>query len=187
MPGTRINLSVVANADDDTCGSLSASKSSTTTITNNTSSTDTRGQKSLYLYKTSKASYVLTKNEVEYQMIIQNLGAVVTSEVYVVDIIPAKSSFVAAYTNATTAADTYACIGCKVFFANANANLPKKFDPLNPFTPAIIQSYFTLGTEHEGVWTSPYGTETKYVAYLVDNTTKNPAIFPTGGEGTRKI
>jgi uncharacterized repeat protein (TIGR01451 family) len=186
MPGTKINLSVVATADDDTCGSLSATRNIVTTITSNSSSA-TGGQKSLYLYKTSKASYVLSKNEVEYQMLVQNIGSVITSEVYVVDIIPAKSSFVAAYTTATTAADTYSCAGCKVYFANTNANLPKKFDPLNPFTPAMVQNYFTLGTENNGVWTSPYGAETKYVAYLVDDTSKNPAILPTGGEGTRKI
>jgi uncharacterized repeat protein (TIGR01451 family) len=130
---------------------------------------------------------LLTKEEAEYQIIVQNLGSLVTSNAYVVDIIPAKASFIEAYTNTTTLADTYQCVGCQVYFSNANANLPKKFDPLEPFTPAMIQSYFTKGTENNGVWTSPYGAETKYVAYLVDDTTKSPAIFPTGGAGERKI
>ncbi|MDR0607826.1 MAG: hypothetical protein LBG52_05815, partial [Candidatus Peribacteria bacterium] len=73
-----------ALGQDDVCGSFSASKSMTTTIVSNTSSSSsTGGPQSLYLYKTSKASYLLTKQMLEYQMIIQNIGSVVTSEVYV--------------------------------------------------------------------------------------------------------
>jgi uncharacterized repeat protein (TIGR01451 family) len=153
----------------------------TTIVGSATSGGGTGGPQSLYLYKTSKASYLLAKNTLEYQMIVQNIGSVVTSEVYVVDIIPAKATFIEAYTTATTAADTYQCANCQVFFSNANANLPKKFDPLNPFTPTMIKTYFTKGTETNGVWTSPYGADTKYVAYLVDDTTKTPSILPTGG------
>jgi uncharacterized repeat protein (TIGR01451 family) len=171
---------VLVVGQDDECGSLSASQSMTTMIVSNPS-IGTVGPQSLYLYKTSKASYLLGGDSVEYQMIAQNIGSVVTSEVYVVDIIPAKANFVEAYTTATTAADTYQCAGCQVFFSKTNANLPKKFDPLNPFTPAMIKTYFTKGTENNGVWTSPYGAETKYVAYLVDDTTKSPSMLPTGG------
>ncbi|GHV23937.1 hypothetical protein FACS189428_7890 [Clostridia bacterium] len=170
--------------DDDECGTIAATKSITTTISA-APITSNGGPQSLYLYKTSKASYLLAGTETEYQMIVQNIGAMVTSDVYVVDIIPAKSSFVAAYTTATTNAESYSCAGCQVFFSKTNANLPKKFDPSNPFTPAMIQSYFTKGSEVNGVWSSPFGSETKYVAYLVDDTTKTPPIFPTGGE--RKV
>jgi uncharacterized repeat protein (TIGR01451 family) len=185
--GTTISLQALVLGQDDSCGNLSASASTSTTIVANQTSSSNSEYKSLYVYKTSKASYLLTKQEVEYQIMAQNIGSIATSEVYVVDILPAKSSFVEAYTTATTPADTYQCAGCQVYFSNANANLPKKLDPLIPFTTTMIKSYFTKGTEQNGVRTSPYGEETKYVAYLVDDTSKSPTILPTGGAGERKM
>ena len=169
---------------DDECGSVAATKSITTTISA-APIVNNGGTQSLYVYKTSKASYLLAGTETEYQMIVQNIGTMVHSDVYVVDIIPTKASFVEAYTTATTQDDSYTCAGCQVFFSKANANLPKKFDPLEPFTPAMVKSYFTKGTEVNGVRTSPFGTETKYVAYLIDDTSKTPPILPTGIE--RKV
>ncbi|MDR2190808.1 MAG: DUF11 domain-containing protein [Candidatus Peribacteria bacterium] len=181
--GSDITLQALVVGVDDLCGKFSATANITTTIIAN----PTLGYKSLYVYKTSKASYLLSKDAVEYQMMVQNVGSLTTSEVYVVDILPAKSSFIEAYTTATTPADTYQCVGCEVYFSKANANLPKKFDPLQPFTTAMIKSYFTKGTENAGVRTSPYGEETKYVAYLVDDTTKNPSLLPVGGGGEKKV
>lgn len=169
--GTKIDIAANVVGNDDVCGSFQ----STTSMSNTFES-----EKRLYIRKTSRESYMLSAWEVEYQIIIQNMGTSPTTKTYIVDIVPNKAAFVEAYTTAITKEKEYSCEGCKVFFAKENINLPEKRDPYKPFNAGLISKYFEVGTEENGVWKSPYGENTKYVAYLVDDTATS--LFPSGWE-----
>lgn len=169
--GTKIDIAANVVGNDDVCGSFQ----STTSMSNTFES-----EKRLYIRKTSRESYMLSAWEVEYQIIIQNMGTSPTTNTYIVDIVPNKATFVEAYTTATTKEKKYSCEGCKVFFAKENINLPEKREPYKPFNAGLISKYFEVGTEENGVWKSPYGENTKYVAYLVDDTATS--LFPSGWE-----
>ncbi len=84
--------------------------------------------------------------------------------------IPSRAQFVEAYTNYSSDYYTYTCAGCQVYFAPSDPSLPSSISPSTPFDSTMIQTKFLLGTQNSsGVWISPYGTATKYVAFKIDN------------------
>lgn len=103
-----------------------------------------------------------------------------SSKTRIVDVIPSTVSFSRAYTNITTGGKTYTCPGCKVYFAPDSTSLPSSLSPATPFDDSIISNNFQLGTQiSAGVWTSPFGGSTRYIAYDIDNSNYSPAIYAT--------
>jgi uncharacterized repeat protein (TIGR01451 family) len=167
-----VNSSATA-IDDEDCKEIRTVANTSTTVT---------GDPNLEMFKTRDEAIINSGETVNYQLRYFNNGEIPTEQTFVLDNVPDKSVFVEAYTSATDAnLNDYTCEGCQVYFSKGD-NLPSELNATDPFDRAVIASHFTVGTEiSPGVWTSPFGEETKFIAFLVDD--RDTGVFGAGFSG----
>lgn len=132
---TSLHTSTIGNSS---CGPVSVVSTSPLTLD---------GQNQMRISKYKNFSLILQTGYLEYQMPITNVGEVAVNNAYVVDILPAHTEFVQAYTNYTTPYYTYSCNNCRVYFAASDPSLPSTISVTSHFTKSMIQSKFVIGTE----------------------------------------
>jgi uncharacterized repeat protein (TIGR01451 family) len=130
-----------------------------------------------------------TGKDIHYKIDYVNTGDVPTRGTYIIDAIPDKTLFKKAYTSGTDATvTTFTCSDCQVYFSDNTTDLPVSPSPVQPMSQADITSYFTLGTEvSAGEWDSPFGDNTKWVAWLIDDQSLTNPQLPTGTAGTGTV
>lgn len=124
-------------------------------------------------YKSRDESVIPSKGDIHYQLNYKgNLRIAPAHNLYIIDKIPSKTVFKAAYTSGLDEnGNSFNCGGCKAYFSQSMPSLPAGVSPLEVFDLSYITSAFTVGTEvSAGKWTSPFGFNTIWVAYLADNT-----------------
>lgn len=121
-------------------------------------------------------------------MTATNSGTATSQKTFIVDIIPPTAQFVSATTSGFDInANQYYCTGCIVYFASGNLTFPQyPLSTTNPFTLGQFQQFATGTVSATGLRTSPYGANTKYVAYLIDNMSA-PQTAQGFGVGTTKV
>jgi len=101
---------------------------------------------------------------------IENNGQILTHNTYLIQEIPEEGFFVEWYGSWTDENGTlYTCQNCKLYFADKNSWLPISLWISSPINKNDIDTYFSIWTNTSWVWTSPYWTGTKYIAYSIDN------------------
>jgi uncharacterized repeat protein (TIGR01451 family) len=167
----------VTGTDDNNCRPINAALSKSVTVVS---------EPNLSVIKSRKESVIPSGGDIHYTMQWSHAGTAPTTQSYVVDFIPTNAVFKRAYTTGTDATGTtFTCAGCKVYFSDSLPILPPGASPFDAISQADIVSAFSLGTEvSPGVWTSPFGTGTHWVAWLLDDSTKTPPMVATGRTGT---
>jgi uncharacterized repeat protein (TIGR01451 family) len=167
----------VTGTDDNNCRPINAALSKSVTVVS---------EPNLSVIKSRKESVIPSGGDIHYTMQWSHAGTAPTTQSYVVDFIPTNAVFKRAYTTGTDATGTtFTCAGCKVYFSDSLPILPPGASPFDAISQADIVSAFSLGTEvSPGVWTSPFGTGTHWVAWLLDDSTKTPPMVATDRTGT---
>jgi uncharacterized repeat protein (TIGR01451 family) len=171
-----LNATITAT-DDNNCRPITATLSKTVTVTS---------EPEVQIIKSRIESLIPSANDVHYTVQFNNVGNAPTTNTYVVDFIPTNAVFKRAYTTGTDAAGTtFNCPNCSVLFSDSLPSLPPGASPFDVITLTDITTTFSPGTQiSPGVWTSPYGTNTHWVAYAIDNSSLLPAMLVTGRTGT---
>ena len=108
----------------------------------------------------------------------QNLGNSPSTGTWIVDRVPARTVLVWAFGNVNIT---------DIRFSAFDNLPPQVLTPLMPITAATIASYFSLGVFNnngtpgslsDDFWTSPFGDQTHWVAWRVDNSALNPPQVP---------
>ncbi|MCB9809822.1 DUF11 domain-containing protein [Candidatus Peribacteria bacterium] len=178
LVGTTLNLSAQVSATDNNACTVNPH-----TLTRSTALT---ALPELNVYKTRDEALIGSGDSIHYDIELLNVGTASSTQTVVVDRIPQYTVFETAYTTGTNAnGTTYTCSGCDVFFSDGST-LPVGFGtPINPITPAQVVSLFTPGVETSpGVWGSPFGQQTRYVAWMMDTPYGTGDIFPVGAATT---
>ncbi|MBK8092689.1 MAG: DUF11 domain-containing protein [Verrucomicrobiaceae bacterium] len=118
-------------------------------------------------------------SELDYTLTVYNEGDSPSHGTYVVDRVPAEMVFVRAYGPQ----------GEQLLFS-ADDNLPPGYlTPSAPvsaatiatkFTPGILNNNGTPSDPSDDVWTSPFGEQTRWVAWQMDDASLTPPAFITG-------
>jgi uncharacterized repeat protein (TIGR01451 family) len=168
---------VVTGQDDASCSTIAATTTKATTYS---------AEPKISSYKEVDEALVDTAGQIHYTIHYTNMGESPTTQTYVVDRVPTATVFNEAYTTGTDSnGNTFTCTGCSVFFANDNPSLPIGISPFDQFTVPRITNNFVSGIETSpGVWNSPFGASTKYIAYKVDNPSIGGGLVPTAFNGT---
>lgn len=166
----------ISATDDNNCRPINASVSHTTSVSS---------RPELQTFKNAEESVVSGGQDIHYDITFRNTGNAPTSGTYIVDRIPAKTIFKEAYTSGTNSNTVaFSCTGCRVYFSSSTS-LPPTLSVVQPLNGAMINSYFSLGTEvSTGLW-APVGmtaSQVRWVAWLLDDTTSTN-ILPTGAVG----
>ncbi|YCM45720.1 SdrD B-like domain-containing protein [Verrucomicrobiaceae bacterium 227] len=131
----------------------------------------------LSIFKNDVLDVIPTGDEIDYTITMFNTGNSPSHGTYLVDRLPDETSFI----HATGPQGEH-------LFFSADDNLPPNF--LSPFlaiNKATIASMFTPGIRNDNgtptdpsddIWTSPFGTETQWVAWNMDLPTNSRAAFP---------
>jgi len=166
----------IYGTDDYACREISAVVSQTTNI---------ESTPNLKIIKDRSEAIISGGEDIHYQAYFYNTGNAPSTNTYVVDRVPYKTIFREAYTTGIDdLGNTYSCNNCRVYFAPFGIGLIPDNNYETPFTPQTINQFFTLGTESSpGVWTSPFGTNTMYVAWKIDDSSLSLPLFPAGGQG----
>lgn len=171
----QVSASIEAG-DDNNCAPINSSSNKTTSVVS---------RPKISIYKERDESVITTSAAVHYKINYNNIGSSPTTETYIIDRIPDYTVFDKAYTTGTDAnGNTFTCNGCTVLFSQSVPVLPPGVSPFSAFTVPMINSNFTLGIEGPaGVWTSPFGVGTSWVAYRLDDPALSTVLNPTGDMG----
>ncbi|HRH30941.1 MAG TPA: hypothetical protein PK886_02670, partial [Candidatus Paceibacterota bacterium] len=166
----------VKGEDDNNCRDL------TTTLSKETS---VESSPVLQSFKTADERVIPGGDVIHYNINYRNIGTSPSTNTYVVDRVPQRTTFQTAYTSGTdSSGTTFNCIGCSVYFSNNLTNLPASLTTADPITVPLISSYFTIGQQiSPGVWV-PQGyapEEVVWIAWRVDDTSFSTPIYPSGG------
>lgn len=167
----------ISGSDDDDCQEIAATVSQVTKL---------EALPNLFIYKDRDEAIINSGEEIHYSIYYSNTGDAPSKRTYIVDRVPYKTSFRQAYTSGTDSnGNTYTCENCTVLFASFDSGLPSDNSASQPFYPSTIDQNFTPGTETSpGVWSSPFGDNTMYVAWLVDDQSLANPLFGAGESGT---
>ncbi len=133
----------------------------------------------LRVVKNDVVDLIPTGGFIDYTLTVRNLGDAPAHGAWIVDRLPNESVFVSA-----TGPQ-----GEQVWFSQTD-NLPPSFlTPLQPldaraiayhFTPGLLNDNGTPGDPSDDVWTSPFGSQTRWMAWLMDDTSFLPPLYPVG-------
>ncbi|MFT7579291.1 MAG: putative repeat protein (TIGR01451 family), partial [Myxococcota bacterium] len=168
--GSSATLSAAVTAFDDVCGPVNRLDADTTTYS---------GPQRVQLTKTVDFSVVSPGSEIVYTMGISNTGVVPAVDTWVVDRVPAGTTFLAAQ----------APPGSIVWFAStAPPTLPAALSAIDRFTTVRIAQHFRPGVAIGDGWFVPEGGATPlWMAFEMDDTTLTPPMVRTGGAVTAAI
>ncbi len=169
-------MPIVTAEDDNACAAITSTKDKTTSVIS---------RSKVLVYKERDESIIPSGDAIHYKISYSNVGTAPTTDTYVVDRIPDYTVLDKAYTTGTDSnGNTYNCVGCSVLFSQNIPYLPPSVSPFTAIDVPTINANFTPGTQiSPGVWTSPFGVSTRWVAYKIDNGTIVPPLNPTGGTG----
>lgn len=178
-------ITAILSADDDNCGPVNGSGQMIANVT---------AHPKLVTYKNVDESIIDSAGDIHYTIKYTNNGNSPTTNSYIVDKVPAHTTFKYAYTNGTDAnGNTFTCTYCRVYFSNdtgvnyPNAGPPHAMPPSLSVTTPLDDNFtdaFTLGTNSFGVWTSPYSDQTTWVIYELSNTSGLYGITKPGESET---
>jgi len=168
--GTQTSLSVSAQVQDDVCGPSSAFEQENTTV---------RSQPYLQVSKDVDFSVAAAGTQVLYDITFINTGNEPSTGTWVVDRLPPGTQFIEAFPTA----------GGQVWFSDAlPPTLPATLSAAQPVDADVIGSLFVPGLPGGGGWVdSPYGADTTWVAYQVDDPALTPPQFPTDTSRTVQL
>jgi len=144
---------------DNQCGSSTISDSACGVV---------QSSPTLSVRKSAAADLIPTGAEYDYELQYQNLGTGPSTATFIVDRVPARTVFVRASGNPNIT---------RVWFSAANNLPPQVLNPFAPITAATIASQFTPGTPSGNDWSSPFGAQTYWLAFEVDDPALNPPQF----------
>ena len=177
IEGSNYQVKLSASGQDDYCGPINL---------DSTLETFVHGTPNLKARKTLDYSVIKPGGQINYGLVFTNYGPSVSTNTFIVDVLPPNTTFVSAVTSGLNTNNTvcngqqFNCKNCKVYFADNLPSLPTALNPANPFTPSRILSNFILGNEDPvtHTWTKPaWVTNPKYIAYLVDDSLNTPKAY----------
>ncbi len=125
----------------------------------------------LKVHKNDVLDLIPSGGTLDYTLALHNVGNAPSRGTFVVDRIPDEMVLVHA-TGPT---------GERVWFSSVD-NLPPSFlTPTTPINAATIAANFTLGTQDGDIWTSPYGEQTRWIAWEMDQAIGDSKLYPVGG------
>ena len=164
--GSGFTLSARVNGFDDVCGETVGQSSFTTTI---------RVDPNFVTDKRAALSIVSQGTLLDYTVRYENIGDGVSTNTFILDPVPPSTTFVSARRPAG---------GGTVYFSRAlPPNLPASLRDATAagfaITPALVTSsgLFSPGIVNGNTVTSPFGAETRWVAFEVDDRSFNPPIL----------
>ncbi len=133
-------------------------------------------QPELQLIKQDVPDEIAPGSELDYALSFNNVGSAPSTGTWIVDRVPPEMVFVEAF-------------GPNVRFSDAlPPDLPGTLDIATPLDAAAIAAEFTAGIPggdggtpadpYDDPWTSPFGEDTTWVAWLVDDPRITPALLP---------
>ena len=164
--GSSFQIQASLYAEDDLCDPPSTFLSQVGVKVDTTPELD--------VYKQAALNLIRKGSTQEYGIEYVNRGTGPSTQTYVMDRVPNGTVFLSARLPANE----------RVFFSAGETNLPAALDPSQPFDAGIIQNHFSPGVAGPGgTWTSPFGEQTLWMAFLVDDQTLDPPHLPVGGRG----
>ncbi|HSO83818.1 hypothetical protein, partial [Thiocapsa sp.] len=128
----------------------------------------------LRVFKNDVVDLIPSGGFIDYTLTARNIGTGPAKGVWVVDRIPDETVFVGA-----TGPQ-----GEQVWFSDED-NLPPAFlTAMQPLDAAAIAAHFTPGSQSGINWTSPFGNQTRWIAWLMDDATISPPQYPVGTVNT---
>ncbi|MDD2346727.1 MAG: FG-GAP-like repeat-containing protein [Kiritimatiellae bacterium] len=126
---------------------------------------------SLKVHKNDVLDLIPSGGTLDYELALYNTGDAPSRGTFVVDRIPDEMVLVHA-----TGPN-----GERVWFS-ATDNIPPSFlTPMTPINGATIAANFAPGTKNGDVWTSPFGEQTRWVAWEMDREIGDLKLYPVGG------
>jgi uncharacterized repeat protein (TIGR01451 family) len=131
----------------------------------------------LRVFKRDIADLIPSKAKFDYELEYSNLGTAPSTRTFVVDRAPDRTVFVKATGNSTVS---------RVWFSAVNSLPPQALSPLSPIDGTTIANNFSPGTLNDNgtpsdtsddYWTSPFGTQTYWIAFEADDQLLNPPQF----------
>jgi uncharacterized repeat protein (TIGR01451 family)/fimbrial isopeptide formation D2 family protein len=177
-PGARASATLKASVTGGLVFGQQLTFASTATATalcppapvSDTASAVARFAPRLKAYKNDVLDLIPSGGTVDYTLALYNTGHAPSRGTYVVDRVPDETVLVHA-----TGPN-----GERVWFS-ATDNLPPSFlSPTEPINAATIAANFTLGTQDDDVWTSPFGEQTRWVAWEMDCMVGESKFYPVG-------
>ena len=165
IDGSTVSFSATASGRDDFCGGVqTASRTSSTTI-----------RVDPYLEVTKQVNLAVADNGsvIDFTLKYLNTGDGVSTETWVIDRVREGFDFVDADVPSG---------GGAVWFSQAQPpDLPGELDLDFPYSQTLVTSsgLFVQGTVSGGKVTSPFGTNTTYIAVQADNPALSTPLFPT--------
>jgi len=136
-------------------------------------------QPKLRVLKNDVLDLIPSGGYLDYRLTLYNTGTAPSHGTFVVDRVPAETVFVSA-----SGPD-----GERVWFSSED-NLPPSFltagQPIDRgviaarFTPGVVDDNGTPADPSDDVWTSPFGDQTRWVAWEMDLPGLVPAMYPVG-------
>ncbi|MEZ4265908.1 MAG: OmpA family protein [Myxococcota bacterium] len=169
LDGASMSLGVNITGTDDICGPFQVLLSEKTAIA---------GTPALEVVKSNDLTVGPTGTVIAYELAVINSGVSPSTRSWVVDRLPAGAEIVRAALPGA---------GGEVWFSNAQAltggaGLPAALSPTAPLDDAQVQAQFVraFDTDNDGWVVSPFGAQTTWLAFRIDDAGLTPPQFVTG-------
>ncbi|MCB1224736.1 MAG: FG-GAP repeat protein, partial [Verrucomicrobiales bacterium] len=133
----------------------------------------------LHVFKKDVLDLIPSGGYLDYKLTLYNTGEAPSHGTWVVDRIPAEMVFT----------EAYGPQGEMVWFSSDDDLPPNFLSPSQPIDASVIAAKFSPGIHDDGgtpsdptddVWTSPFGDQTRWVAWEMDAVTYSPPLYPVG-------
>lgn len=166
----NITIQAIATGKDPYCDPITASTQKVIPVS---------ATPIIQVYKEDVLDVISSGDSIYYNLNYRNIGDAPSTNTWVVDRIPFLTSFV----------EAYAPNGEEVWFTNQlPPNMPaNQISVIYPVDFSTISSNFSLGILNDNgtpadysddVWTSPFGNQTTWIAFKVDDPTLTPNQLP---------
>ncbi len=173
--GSEYSITADITGEDDYCS---------VPVTRCVTKGEVRSKPQLNVVKNDVVDLIGSGDIINYTMTYYNTGNGPSHNTWVIDHVPEKAVFVSA-----TGQD-----GARVYVSDTpEPDMPSSLTVFDIIDSARIAQYFTPATLNDGgtpndpsddVWTSPYGEQTLWVAWVVDDESFSPSLVPSQGSGT---